>query len=368
VILMPIRFTVEGQKIELIGNPFVVADSFDYLTAEFRFYDGYDWEEVGIVKKAMFQLGTGVPYEVTLTSDKTVKTDHLNLTDGVWKVSVVGYEVSGETLVERITTNKVDLLVVESGSTDGEPFPESIGLLLGFLKRDQTTQQTTTGTFTFPEVTTDSMTADKVQIDTTATPAASAAGLIQWNAVDGTYDMGLLNSSVLQVGQELMFYGKASGAIANGDACQFAGAQDDHILVKKAVAAEVMANPRLFIGVATENIANGAFGYVTWLGKINGIYTATPANQDNASWVAGDVLYVSPTTGQLTKTVPASGSAVISVGAVIKAQTGASENGIIMVRPAFGYSANEIKLTPVGTMTATDVQAAIAELYAMLNP
>ena len=104
-----------------------------------------------------------------------------------------------------------------------------------------------------------------------------------------------------------------------------------------------MANPRLFIGVATENIANGAYGYVTWLGKINGIYTAAPTNQDNASWVVGDVLYISPTTGQLTKTMPTSRNPVISVGAVIKAQTGASENGIIMVRPAFGFSAGEVK-------------------------
>jgi hypothetical protein len=101
---------------------------------------------------------------------------------------------------------------------------------------------------------------------------------------------------------------------------------------------------------------------------VNGVYTATPANQDSASWVVGDVIYISPTTGQLTKTIPTAGNSIISVGAVIKIQTGASENGIIMVRPAFGFSANEITFTPVGTMEATNVQAAIAELYAMLNP
>ena len=33
-----LKFTVECQKLELIGDPFVVADSFDYLTGEFRFY------------------------------------------------------------------------------------------------------------------------------------------------------------------------------------------------------------------------------------------------------------------------------------------------------------------------------------------
>ena len=27
------------------------------------------------------------------------------------------------------------------------------------------------------------------------------------------------------------------------------------------------------IGVATQNIANGDFGYITWFGKVNGVYT-----------------------------------------------------------------------------------------------
>lgn len=150
MILMPIRFTVEGQKLEIVGNPFVVADSFDYLTAEFRFYAGYDWENAGIVKKAIFQLGTGTPYEVTLANDETVKTDHLNLTDGVWKISVVGYEVSGQTLVERITTNKVELLVVESGSTEGEPFPESLRPAFGYSANE--IKFTPVGTMTATDV------------------------------------------------------------------------------------------------------------------------------------------------------------------------------------------------------------------------
>ena len=360
MIFMPIKFTVDGQKIELIGSPFVVADSFDYLEAEFKFYSGHDWDLTE--KHAFFTMGENT-YDVALVEDAITKDKHLNLLAGTWTVHVVGYDIDGATLIEQITTNPITLTVEQSGISDGEPFPEDIGYKLHFLHLDQTTPQTTVGTFTFPQVN-----ANAAKINTAATPVASAAGLIQWNAVDGTYDMGLLNSSVLQVGQELMFYGKASGAIANGDACQFAGVQGDHILVKKAVGSELMENPRLFIGVATENIANGAFGYVTWLGKVNGVYTATPANQDSDSWVVGDVIYISPTTGQLTKTIPTAGNSIISVGAVIKIQTGASKNGIIVVRPAFGFSANEITFTPVGTMEATNVQAAIAELYAMLNP
>ena len=181
-----------------------------------------------------------------------------------------------------------------------------------------------------------------VQFDVTNTPLTSAPGLIQWNTTDGTYDMGLLNSSVLQVGQETMFYGKASGAIANGDLCQFAGVQGDHILIKKAVGSEIEANPHYLVGVATENIANGAFGYVTWFGKVNGVYTKTPANQDSVDWVAGDLLYFNVTTGQLTKTLPTVPNRVITVAAVIKAQTGSSESGIIIVRPTFGCKVTDL--------------------------
>lgn len=172
-----------------------------------------------------------------------------------------------------------------------------------------------------------------VQWDLTPTGTTPQAGLIQWNATDGTFDMGMLNGSTLQVGQEMYFFGKASGAIANGEVCEFAGVQGDHILMKKAVGAEINASPHYLIGVATNNIANGDFGYVTWFGKINGVYTKTPANGDNADWAAGDILYFNKTTGQLTKTVPTAPDTIISVAAVIKEQTGVAENGIIIVRP-----------------------------------
>lgn len=369
---MTLDFRINGQHLALIGNPFVVAESYDFLEASFTFTD--DWADA-VTRKAYFKLDDDT-YEVPIVDDAIAKTAHINLAEGAWLIYVVGYDSNGDELIQRIPTNTIELNVHAVEGFTGGLFPEEYRIaallqldqtvpqtlsappllaatrvinadhqlvdkkyvddhsadLTSVLALDQTTPQTTVGTFTF----------DAVKIDTTATPTTAAAGLIQWNATDGTYDMGLLNTSKLQVGQEIMFYGKASGAIANGDACQFAGAQGDHILVKKAVGVEIMANPRLFIGVATENIANGEYGYVTWLGKINGIYTATPANQDSASWVAGDVLYISPTSGQLTKTMPTSANVIVSVGAVIKAQTGASENGIIMVRPQIDESVYRI--------------------------
>lgn len=161
-------------------------------------------------------------------------------------------------------------------------------------------------------------------------------GTMYWNETDGTIDMRLKNGATLQTGQELHFYGKASGAISNGELCQFAGVQGDHILIKKAVASEIIAFPQYLVGVATQGIANGDFGYVTWFGKVNGVYTDTPNNNDSVDWVAGDILYFSNSTGQLTKTQPSAPNRNIVVAAVVREQTGASETGILLIRPTFG--------------------------------
>lgn len=182
---------------------------------------------------------------------------------------------------------------------------------------------------------------DTVRLDVTASTPAHAAGQMYWNPSDGTVDIQLLNNSTLQTGQEMYFYGKASGTIANGEVCQFAGVEGDHIKVRKAVAADILAYPHYLVGVATQNIANNAYGYITWFGKINGVYTKTPANNDSADWAAGDILYFDNTTGQLTKVVPDSPKIRIVVAAVIKAQTGSAENGVILVRPSFGIKFTE---------------------------
>jgi len=174
-----------------------------------------------------------------------------------------------------------------------------------------------------------------IHFDTDTPTTILNAGDIAWNKTDGTLDIKLLNDVTLQTGQELHFYGKASGAIANGDLCQFAGVQGDHILFKKVVPAEVKANHNLIVGVATENIANNNFGYVTWFGKVNNVYTT--------GWTAGDLLYMDNTSGQLTNIAPVPPEHKLTIAAVIKEATGAAENGIILVRPTFGQAVAELE-------------------------
>jgi hypothetical protein len=154
---------------------------------------------------------------------------------------------------------------------------------------------------------------------------------VTFNEVDGTFDFELENDVVLQLGQEIHFYGKAQGDIANGDSVQFAGVQGDHILMKKSVAAEITAAPEYFIGVATQTILNGEFGYVTWFGYVRNVDTV------DAGYNLGDILYVNTnigaTNGTFTTTEPSADNGIISAAVVVKEETGAANNGILLVRP-----------------------------------
>jgi len=180
-------------------------------------------------------------------------------------------------------------------------------------------------------------------------------GVVSWNTVDGCLDIQQLNGTILQVGQEQYFYGKASGDILNGDVCMFAGAQGNHILIKKITASDittVQLNPHYLIGIATDNITNGNYGYVTWFGKVNGTYTKTPLNKASVDWIEGDILYFSNTTEQLTKTAPTAPNRTIIVAAVIAQQSGSSETGILIVRPSYNGSLmqlDDVDGTPLDT-------------------
>lgn len=103
---------VVGQKV-LLYSPIIASNSVDYLTAEYVFSD--EWN--GFEKWATFEKGT-TKYQIKLTNDKIVSSDHLNLTEGTWITAVYGLK-SGM----RITTVPVNLVVRESGTTDGSILP-----------------------------------------------------------------------------------------------------------------------------------------------------------------------------------------------------------------------------------------------------
>lgn len=178
------------------------------------------------------------------------------------------------------------------------------------------------------------LSADHLKISTSSIENVDV-GEIVWNAIDGTFDMGLIGGVTLQSGQEMHMYGKATEVISNGQAVMFAGVQGDHILIAKADAATINSNPEYFIGIATQNFAINQFGYVTVFGNVRGL--------DTTSYALGSVLYYDSTTstdGLLTSTEPSAPNAKIEVAAVVRVH---ATQGILLVRPHVMPKLNDIQ-------------------------
>ena len=166
--------------------------------------------------------------------------------------------------------------------------------------------------------------ADHLKISTTSIESVDV-GEIVWNQVDGTFDMGLIGGVTLQAGQEMHIYGKATEDISNGETVMFAGVQGDHLLIARADATIINANPEYLIGVSTQSFTTNQFGYVTTLGNVRGLNTL--------AYTLGTILYYnseSATDGLLTATEPTAPNAKIEVAAVVKVH---GTQGILLVRP-----------------------------------
>jgi hypothetical protein len=176
---------------------------------------------------------------------------------------------------------------------------------------------------------------------------------IAWNPVDGTFNMGLLNDVVLQAGQEMHFYGKATEAISNGDAVMFAGAEGDHVLMAKATQAVINANPEYFIGVATQNFTTNQYGYVTSFGSVRDLDTTIYRIAPDSS--EGNILYfdsAGTTPGALTITEPVAPNAKIRVAAVTRDNANV---GVILVRPMVEPKLDQLQDMSIVSKTDGDV-------------
>lgn len=165
---------------------------------------------------------------------------------------------------------------------------------------------------------------------------------MQWNEDDGTIDVGMNADVVLQVGQEMQYYAKntSGGDILNGTPVMFTGAigASGKLTFGKAVADGSF--PAIYMmGVATEDIANNGFGYITSFGKVRGFNTSgTPYGE---TWNDGDILYFSPTApGTWTNVRPTAPNLDLPVAVVLNAATGGS--GEIFVRMKTGETVNSL--------------------------
>lgn len=154
---------------------------------------------------------------------------------------------------------------------------------------------------------------------------------LTWNSTEGTLDLAY-GDVTLQVGQEQHMYAKATEAIANGNVVMFAGAQGDHILIKKADSSVEGFLDEWIIGVATQDFANNEFGYITTFGKVRDLNTS--------SYSEGTLLYLNNSVaGGLTSTKPVAPNHATLIAAVTYSH---ATQGSIFVRPTFGQHISDL--------------------------
>lgn len=192
---------------------------------------------------------------------------------------------------------------------------------------------------------------DSIQFNTGADTTMGQAQLA-WNSEDLTLDLGLDTNVTLQVGQEQLIRVKCidPSGVYDGMAVYAAGTvgQSDNIEIERFTASYTGVDELYFIGIATEDIAENAVGFVTTFGKVRevdgrefgtGQGIKDPAN--TGDWVLGDILWVSPNqAGTLTAIKPLAPNRRMAVAMVLSAPN--QKNITLMVRAEHGYHLDEI--------------------------
>lgn len=169
-----------------------------------------------------------------------------------------------------------------------------------------------------------------VQFNTSDTVTnTDVVGRLHWDTDNGTLSIPLNNDVSLQIGQEhyLKVVNKTGVQINNGQVVYVNGVQGNRPTAALAQADSIVTS--YIIGVATQDIADNAEGYITTQGTVRNVNTT--------SYVAGDKLYLSTTTaGALTKILPSSPNNVVLVGYALNSTV----NGSIEVEPLSPMSAD----------------------------
>lgn len=165
-------------------------------------------------------------------------------------------------------------------------------------------------------------------IDFDQNPAAAAqVARVEWNSSDDTVNIHHSGDVTQQVGLETFarITNNAGFTIPNGSAVGFDPVTDSFVLFL----ADGTQPPLTIIGIATQEILNGAQGRITNWGRVRNLdTTGTPVGE---VWGAGDILYTSTTiAGALTNVKPTAPNVSLPIAQV---RVVSSTIGQIFVRP-----------------------------------
>jgi len=197
---------------------------------------------------------------------------------------------------------------------------------------------------------------DELHFDITPTSTdALTEGQLRWNATDKTLDIGMDGDGIVQqVGMETYYptcINDDSVTIPDGSLVMFSGSVGNSGLIKVKRVSTTMPLPALGMGIATESIAVGTNGRITWFGLVRGVQT-NGANYGE-TWVDGTVLYNSGTiTGGLSMVKPIAPKSAMIAGIVVNANP---SNGILFARPTFFPFLGQLSDVAITTPLSNDV-------------
>lgn len=193
-------------------------------------------------------------------------------------------------------------------------------------------------------------------IDWDQSPAVSSqVARMEWNPTDDTLNLHHSDGVTQQMGQEL--YGRITNntgsTIPNGACIGINPATNSYVLFT----ANGALSPITIVGVTTQSIPNGTQGRITVWGRVRDIdTTGTPFGQ---VWIAGQILYVSPTVaGGFTNVKPTAPNLSMPIAQVI---TVSSTTGQIAIRPTieqqlfYGQFNKTIDQLPTAANTANAI-------------
>jgi hypothetical protein len=197
---------------------------------------------------------------------------------------------------------------------------------------------------------------DTIDMDRFA-PVGYKRARMWWNDQDDTLNIGHQYGVVQQVGQEtyMQVENVTGSPIPNGSVVGFAGV-NGYIKCSPYIADGSLPS-EYFIGVLTQDLADGEVGMATLYGRVRDFdTTGVPAGE---TWVAGDILYASPTVaGYFTNVRPTAPNSVVIVAAVMVVSATVGE---VMVRTtvptglAYATYYSTIDQTPAVANTAYEV-------------
>jgi hypothetical protein len=198
-------------------------------------------------------------------------------------------------------------------------------------------------------------TPDYIQFDTTAN-TNPVTGLMGWDSVEGTLNLGLSSGKHIHLGEESVFRVRNStgSTIGKGTALYASGVEPSGRIQVTPYVANGSVREVRFMGLATESISNGVNGFVQHFGYVRDLDTrgtsSTSISVGDETWAAGDLLYVHPTVpGKLTNVKPQHEIVVAIV--IIRHQS----TGILFVRPTSGGHLEDIHDISLSSLSNEDI-------------